>query len=231
MHCGKPIPFNALVCPFCKEDQPPVMNPEEVDSDGDGMPDKYEQRLGLNALYHGDAIEDIDGDGFTNIEEFNARTNPTNAESAPTPAAKLRVLRVGTNPFKLRFVGIQTLPNGDRFQLNLKTLTRSYFVKIGDEVDGFTVARYNPDDAEGPMLLLEKDNKMIRLIKGKAITQYELFANLVFLINREVFRVKVGDAVTLKGVEYKVVDIKRDRIFIKDVKSGQGVCDCSDYGC
>ncbi|MEQ1825747.1 MAG: hypothetical protein ABL921_07360 [Pirellula sp.] len=41
-----------------------------VDSDQDGMPDAWEKQHGLDANNPSDAIQDQDGDGYTNIEEY-----------------------------------------------------------------------------------------------------------------------------------------------------------------
>lgn len=47
------------------------------DSDGDGMPDQWERRFGLNPRDPKDATLDTDGDGYTNIEKFLNATDPT----------------------------------------------------------------------------------------------------------------------------------------------------------
>ena len=52
-----------------------------VDSDGDGMPDVWEQMYGLNPFLASDAAQDADHDGLTNFKEYVAGTNPTNAQS------------------------------------------------------------------------------------------------------------------------------------------------------
>ena len=44
-----------------------------VDTDGDGIPDFWERRYNLNSA---DAALDPDGDGFTNLQEFLAGSNP-----------------------------------------------------------------------------------------------------------------------------------------------------------
>ncbi len=47
-----------------------------VDSDGDGMPDKWEVQNKLNPKDPKDGAIDSDGDGYTNVEEFLNGTNP-----------------------------------------------------------------------------------------------------------------------------------------------------------
>lgn len=47
-----------------------------VDSDGDGMPDSWEKKYGLNPNDPSDAAKDADGDGYTNLEEYLNGTDP-----------------------------------------------------------------------------------------------------------------------------------------------------------
>jgi hypothetical protein len=44
--------------------------PAPLDSDGDGMPDYWEQSQGLNPHSAADGSLDRDGDGYTNVEEY-----------------------------------------------------------------------------------------------------------------------------------------------------------------
>ncbi|MGH2949202.1 MAG: hypothetical protein ACRDPC_23605, partial [Solirubrobacteraceae bacterium] len=57
-------------------------DPADVsDTDGDGMPDVWERRYGLNPLRAGDASGDDDGDGIPNSAEFHTRSLPTSGDS------------------------------------------------------------------------------------------------------------------------------------------------------
>jgi parallel beta-helix repeat protein len=55
------------------------------DTDGDGMPDGWEVQYGLNPSVD-DANSDLDGDGFTNIIEYNRGTDPSDPNSHPSKA-------------------------------------------------------------------------------------------------------------------------------------------------
>src|SRR6266545_183848 len=51
-----------------------------VDTDGDGLPDSWEQAYGLSVGTN-DAGADPDGDGLTNLQEYSANTNPKQADT------------------------------------------------------------------------------------------------------------------------------------------------------
>ena len=51
-----------------------------ADSDGDGLPNKWETDNGLNPNDASDSDSDNDFDGFTALEEFTARTSPTESD-------------------------------------------------------------------------------------------------------------------------------------------------------
>jgi hypothetical protein len=52
-----------------------------LDDDNDGLPNWWEDQFALNKNSSGDAALDTDGDGASNINEFLAGTDPTNAAS------------------------------------------------------------------------------------------------------------------------------------------------------
>lgn len=49
----------------------------DSDDDNDGMPDSWELNYGLNPKDASDKNQDLDGDGRTNFQEFEDRTDPT----------------------------------------------------------------------------------------------------------------------------------------------------------
>jgi len=57
------------------------MNPDS-DCDQDGMKTGWEKQYGLN-IWKNDALLDKDGDNYTNLAEFNAGSNPNDANSIP----------------------------------------------------------------------------------------------------------------------------------------------------
>jgi len=65
-------------------DEDGVEDSLDEDDDGDGMSDAFENQYGLNQFDPTDADEDMDSDGFTNLQEYKAGTEPDNDESIPT---------------------------------------------------------------------------------------------------------------------------------------------------
>ena len=58
----------------------------DADTDSDGMPDGWEATYGLDPLDDNDANGDIDQDGYTNLEEYQRGTDPSDPNSYPSKA-------------------------------------------------------------------------------------------------------------------------------------------------
>ena len=95
-------------CPFCGEKQE---TPRKVvlDTDGDGMPDEWEKRFGLNPDSPLDASRDADDDGFTNLEEFKAGTDPKDPTDHPDYLDSLTVQMPLTSTY-LPFIFTKAVP-------------------------------------------------------------------------------------------------------------------------
>lgn len=55
----------------------------DVDIDGDGMSNTFENNAGLDPYDPNDASGDLDGDGATNLQEYDASTDPTSDDYPP----------------------------------------------------------------------------------------------------------------------------------------------------
>lgn len=73
----------------------------EIDSDGDGLPNEYEIRFGLNPETN-DAAGDLDGDGASNFAEFRAGTAPNTKDSV----FQVRGRKVGPTRVELTFTPV-----------------------------------------------------------------------------------------------------------------------------
>ena len=114
--CGKPIPADLEVCPFCKVKQHIVK--VQVDNDQDGLPNEWEKKYGLNVNDAADADLDKDSDGFTNKEEFEAGTDPTDPKSHPDYLDSLSVAGALQQTFlPFWFQNYSPIPGGHRFTL------------------------------------------------------------------------------------------------------------------
>src|SRR5690606_32452255 len=80
-------------------------NPNDPDTDGDGLIDGLERELGLDPLLAdtdgdgtGDLDEDSDGDGLTNRAEIAAGTHPARADSDGDGLDDATEIAIGTDP-------------------------------------------------------------------------------------------------------------------------------------
>ncbi|MGI6301417.1 MAG: choice-of-anchor Q domain-containing protein [Verrucomicrobiota bacterium] len=69
-----------------------------VDTDMDGMPSYWEQRHGLKAYSAADAASDPDGDGLSNLEEYDHGTHPLRADTDGDGLSDAQELDRGLNP-------------------------------------------------------------------------------------------------------------------------------------
>ena len=59
----------------------------DPDDDNEGMPDVWEeQSAGLDPLVN-DAVGDLDGEGYSNLKEYQGGSDPSDPQSRPRPKA------------------------------------------------------------------------------------------------------------------------------------------------
>lgn len=151
--CRRPMPVGVKVCPFCKKE--PVVKEAPVavaDTDGDGMTDEWEKKYGLDPNDPADAAQDKDGDEFTNLEEFLAKTDPTMKSEHPDYFESLSVrLPLVETKLPFFFEKVMKLPAGYRFYFRDPNAKNDYGKRgvqytplAGEEIGktGFTVVSY-----------------------------------------------------------------------------------------
>lgn len=234
-HCSEPIPFGSKTCVFCGKEQP-----EEkvvvLDADGDGMPDEWEKRYGLNPDDAGDANLDKDQDGFTNLEEYQAGTDPTDPKSHPDYLDSLKIelpLKETFLPFYFRMAS--EVPAGIRLEFfdpkrrsDYGTLGYRYSVLEGSEIGdtGFIAKKYEKKlvkqkikggkdmektvDVSVVTLVRKADGKVVVLQIDEKNKPMDVQAKLVYVRNTQTktFTVVPGDSIDLNGTKYVVKAIR-----------------------
>jgi len=105
-----------IQCPFCGFIRAkgvrwcPVCSFAPTDSDGDDLPDEWEDEHERVDRTRRDGDEDPDGDGFTNLKEYLAGSDPDRRSSVPE---RLMITRIYTEDVDLLFSGVAVKPGGD----------------------------------------------------------------------------------------------------------------------
>ncbi|MDZ8117963.1 Amuc_1099 family pilus-like system protein [Pontiella agarivorans] len=215
-----PIPYEAKVCPFSNIPQPGL---DQLDHDGDGMTDDWEKRFGLDRYNKADALSDADGDGFTNLEEFKASTDPLLAAIHPPYAGKLRFVERKDIDFPLVFQGFMEQSDGTIiFQLNNPSTGKSHFAAIGDAVEHVVLQRFKMDEnGRDHRLYVMRDGIEIELLRGKTALDPESTAELINILDRTPIIVTMGALLSLHNDKYTVLGVYADRVLLKDTASGE----------
>jgi hypothetical protein len=242
--CQKLIPYAAENCPFCGGKQPvPREHDLELDSDGDGIPDRVENQLGLNPNDPSDAKGDLDGDGFSNLEEYLAKTDPKDPKSHPALVALLRVKELRGKRLPLLFSAVNKMPDGMQFVFNqIEPTQRTFWVREGDKIGdtGYAAGaltvkseeRENPNmpgikqrvDVSTVVVKRLSDNKEVTLtINDKGVKVTDVEAVIVLPLDNTEYTVLEGGALKVRDEAYRVlsVDSAKTTVTIENEATGQ----------
>jgi len=179
--------------------------------------------------------EDTDGDGFSNLDEFLAGTDPLDKNSHPAYTTKLKLARFIKVPFRLIY---NARPDADSYQINTVDINQpSQILKIGDPIVGtkFKLIKFedkkmtDSNDIEHDISELTIQNTdtgaQVVLVYNKQVDSPDSYAVFKYLWNNTQITVKKDQEFVLKpetDVKYKLIDIS-DQEAVIQTKTGQKI--------
>ncbi len=203
--CAHLISLNTEKCPFCGTEEPELAKEllGQEDSDGDGIPDKFELQYAskgiLNPRYPNDARMDYDRDGFLNIEEFKFGTKLDSADDFPALGYLLRVVKVFRVDIPLKLLDIDTNRKEDQKDWDIaisapdpKTKKiRRFTSAVNNKVAGYVIKSAGftgTGDEQVPFVVIASENnpdETYRLEKNKTAKSKNLTVRLLYLMSRD----------------------------------------------
>ncbi|MGI8437752.1 MAG: Amuc_1099 family pilus-like system protein, partial [Chthoniobacterales bacterium] len=196
------------------------------------VPNEWLEQFGLPIAEADLLTQDPDGDGFTNLEEWQGHTDPTNKESHPPFIAKLKLKAFNREPFRLVFAS----RSGDTFTVNSTDLKEpTQFLKVGDMISGthFKLVDYQEKEQANPktggqmdvseLTIEDTENKeRIKLVKEQVMVSPESIGTFVYTWGepREL-TIKKDEEFSLPpdaGIKYKLIDVQPGRAVIIDTQ-------------
>lgn len=240
--CKKPIPYQAEQCWFCGEKQPQAKDiSADVDSNSDGVPDKWLRDQGLPP--DTDVAMDLDDDGFSVLDEYKFKTNPKDKISHPPYAEKLVLKDLKSMRLPLVFRGVNTMPGGGK-QLTFNwsgKLPRTYWVKENEEIgdtgyvagmvtvkqekreNPLTPGRLKVVDVSTVVLKRKSDGKEIVLQVDEVGKNTDVEATLDFLIDKLELKLIENQEFKLREETYRVlaIDMAANTIKVENTANGK----------
>ena len=197
------------------------------------VPNEWFEKYAL-PIEDADALEqDPDKDGFTNLDEWKANTDPTHAESHPDYTTKLHLVSATEEPFRYIFAS----RTRDKFGINsIDESEPTQFLKVGQIIRGtdFKIMKFTEKEERNQYgmrmdvseLLLEHQGShaQVTLVKGQVATSPQSVATFVYTWGgRKEFEVRKDQEFPLATAEgnrtYKLIDVRPDKAVIVNTQN------------
>jgi hypothetical protein len=191
------------------------------------VPNEWLEESGL-PITEGDVLEqDPDGDGFSNLDEWEAHTNPIDKNSHADYITKLKMISLAQEPFRFIFSSWV----GDTYAINtIDHRQPTQFLRIGETIRGTLFklvkfkeknekSKYGTDVDVSELALENTENKdQLTLTKGKTTTSPESVANFLYTWGGDQrFSAKKGQEFSLKPqteIKYKLIDVQPSKAIL-----------------
>jgi hypothetical protein len=184
------------------------------------VPNEWLEQFGLPIADADVLDQDLDGDGFNNLDEWSGHTNPTDGNSHPEYYTKLRLKSATEEPFRLVFSSWVD----DTYAINTIDLKQpTQFLRVGDLIKGTRfkilkfLEKYQPNkygtnvDVSELTLEQQETKQQLTLVKEKAAMSPESVATLVYTWRgRQELQVRKDQEFSLKPqaqIKYKLIDV------------------------
>ena len=192
------------------------------------VPNDWLEEFGLPITEPDVLTQDADGDGFTNLDEWEARTNPSDSALHPPYTFKLKLRSFAQEAFPLIF----SSSIGETYAINNTDPTKpTQFLQIGELVAGtkykliaysekFEADKYGTNMDVSELTLEQVDtHDQVTLVKEKRATSPDSVANFLYTWNAaaRAFAVKKDEEFSLKPIEeikYKLLEVQPEKAII-----------------
>ena len=212
-----------------------------------GIPNKWLKQHNLDYSDRKLPERDPDGDGYTNLEEFLAQTNPKDPASHPAAWTKVRLAAIKQEQLRIKFQTVTDSEGDDIKEVQINTISPgdtsarkgvTKFYKIGESIkisergaSGGTVETETPfkfvraqmRGANGePEIVLQNtaDGREIRLEREKVKDSPYALVTLKDTRTGQEFQLRSGDDFELpEAGRYKLIDVTEEKAQIKDLRT------------
>lgn len=192
------------------------------------VPNEWLEQFGLGLTETDILSQDADGDGFTNRDEWECHSNPTDKESHPPYLAKLRLRSFAQEVFPLFFASsvddIYAINDTDRRRptqfLQIGEIVAGTKYKLAGYTEKYDTDQYGTTIDASELTLEQVDtHEQIILVKEKRATSPESVANFLYTWAglEQAFAVKKDQEFSLKPqleIRYKLLNVQPDKATI-----------------